>query len=94
MSQLERMERDRVSYEWTAEEVDENGDIVDSDFAEKLRDLDTSGRRVALVRQLGNSHDGVTHREWAYPEDGKLPEEFSAGAAVPKRFLQEWERSR
>ena len=84
------MSRDRLSYEWTAELLDRNGDIEDSDFSEKLRDLDTEGRRVGLVRQRGNEHDGVTERTWAYVEGGKLPRCFQDGERVPVRFHAEW----
>ena len=90
----------RTSYEWTAEEWDRE-EHIDSDFANKLKDLYPIDRRVriGLVKSIGNEIDGLVDREWAYADNGKLPEnfslaDFSEGAKVPKRFLKEWERNK
>lgn len=83
-----------VSYEWTAEEVDQHGDIVDSDFADKLSDLAPyDGRQIGLVRNVENDADGVTDRTWAYPAPD-MPEYFENGLKVPARYAVEWRRSR
>ena len=39
-----------------------------------------------------HKHEGLEDRQWAYIEDGKLPEEFDGGEKVPKRFHEEVER--
>lgn len=69
-----------VKYEWTKELIDEGGDIVDSDFADSLKDFqlkDTERYDLGLVRNEGSERAGVTGRLWAYVVNNKLPEYFS-----------------
>ena len=84
--------RDKITYEWTAEQIDEHGDIQDADHADKRRELDTDVRYtsvdVGVVRTYGND-DGVMGRTWAYIEDGILPDHFCDGTIVPQRFHKE-----
>lgn len=87
----------KVAYEWTLETV-EDGDIVDSNFADSLTEIDKAdliGKDLGLVRNEGNENDGVTDRLWAYVKDGKLPGCFSDSMGtpiaikVPQRFHNE-----
>ena len=86
-----------VSYEWIVEELSQDEgddpDIVEvhhfESYAEALAS-DPRGRfRIGVVRDVGNSVDGLTDRSWAYVEGGKLPSHFDYGAGeevarVPK----------
>ena len=74
----------QVKYEWTLETLDD-GDIIDSDFSDKLTfDKNTIiGKDLGLVRIEGNEDDGVTDSFWAYMKDGKLPEYFSDSMGTP-----------
>jgi len=89
--------QDKVTYEWSVEIMD-GEDIVDSNFADKLKDLDRSEGELVLVRRTGNEVDGETERLWAYVKDGKLPATFSDAMGtpiaydVPKRFVKELEQ--
>jgi hypothetical protein len=87
-----------ISYEWTLEEVDENGDIIDSNFAYRLSNFNKAsleGKDLGLVRNEGSEENGLKGRYWAYVRDGKLPETFEDGAGnkisikVPKKFHTE-----
>lgn len=88
-----------ITYEWDIETLDANGDILDHNFAEDLRDLlpafvtQNPSMRLVLVRHAGNDLDGETDRLWAYVDDAwNLPRCFEAGedmptdVAVPKRY--------
>jgi len=83
-----------VYYEWSLEYTDKDGDITNSDFADKVADFgaDVLQGRLCLVRNTGNEIDGLQERHWAYVKDGKLPVFFEDSAAsettikVPKRF--------
>lgn len=90
--------KSETKYEWCYETVDEHGDIIDSDFQDKLfqfskpRMTDT----LCLIRRTGNEIDGEQERQYAYVKDGKLPECFEDGTGneypnmkVPTRFLIE-----
>ncbi len=84
-----------INYEWTIETTDENGDVVASDFSDTFDafvhvDAD---QRVALVRTAGNEEVGVTARQWAYVECGRLPAKFDGGASIPGRFQSEIDRA-
>lgn len=89
--------RDLISYEWVMEEIENReGDIIDPQFCDTLKEAlaiepDEKALRVeiALVRFEGNEFDGIRLREYAYLNDGKLPEEFEDGYKVPKRFHDE-----
>lgn len=90
-----------ISYEWTAEAVDEYGDIQDNAFADTYAGIKDSlcaaisepgfTIEIGLVRNRWNDIDGdLEDRQWAYiDEDGQLPSSFDGGAKVPKRFLAE-----
>lgn len=86
-----------VIYEWCYETIDEHGDILDNDHADKLSDFseDRRTKQLCLVRNEGNNEDGLQDRYWAYVKNGKLPEFFEDGAghliniSVPKRFHTE-----
>jgi len=85
-------------YEWVVETVDSDGDIIDSNFNEKLSELDPDDlSHLALVRNQGNEPEGLTDRLWAYVTNGILPEVFSDSSGtpttykVPKRFVKELE---
>ena len=97
-----------VTYEWLVDFVDEDGDIIDvyhaDTYAEALKwaqDSDFLQSRefhhadIGLVRDVGNDLEGITDRQWAYIEDGKLPERMdwgggeTGGAKVPQRFHKE-----
>lgn len=93
----------RIDYEWTAEGIDEHGDIQDSHFAESLADLlrEAEDLRakwptvdIGLVRD-----DSDGDRAWAYLDDaGNLPDDFRDAydrpvAKVPQRFRDELRRA-
>lgn len=88
-----------IRYEWVIETIDEHEDIIDVDhaniFAQANKKADLSRAEgktieVALVRDRINDVDeDLDDRQWAYLKDGKLPERFDGGAAVPKKYAQE-----
>ncbi len=84
--------KNTVVYEWSIETLDENGDIIDSDFSETPFEVVESNQRMCLVRNEGNEVDGLTDRLWAYVVDGRLPDVFENGEGypvsckVPERF--------
>ena len=103
--------KNQVNYEWDMELADNPfvdaagdiiADIIDHDFADKLKDLkdphpprDGEHHRLVLVRSTGNEDEGVIDRQWAYLDDaGNLPAVFDYGAKVPKRFHREFETQR
>ena len=99
-----------ISYEWTLEDLDEHGDIVDNDFDDSLSALvarndatilngDNPRRHLGLVRKIGNDEEGVLESAWAYVSENGLPAELldsggSIAASVPKRFHKELEKER
>lgn len=90
--------RNEVIYEWICEII-EDGDIVDSDFADKLKDLHIpEGATIGLVRDTGNEDGGLQDRFWAYVKDGKLPDVFEDSMQhqtdykVPERFKKELDK--
>jgi len=89
-----------VRYEWTVEHLDGNGDIIASDFSDRLgahlaRFAHAGSGEAAetLIGLVKNYHDRDTDdlvdRTWAYVDDGILPVAFQDGSAVPKRFRAE-----
>lgn len=92
--------RNKISYEWVFEEYDNNGDIIDPLFSDKLIDAQreaegcfTHEYEIALVRNEGTEEDGLQVREYAYiTAEGELPEEFDDGYKVPQRFHKELAR--
>lgn len=91
----------KIAYEWVIETVNEHGDIGDVNHADTFAgarrmaaavaaDLAPGERvEVGLVRDSGDEVDGLQDRQWAYLEDGLLPERFDGGAKVPARFHKE-----
>lgn len=91
-----------TTYEWCVETKDEHGDIVDSDFRDKLAELTMpkENQDLVLIRYTGNEIEGETDRQWAYVKEGKLPDYFGLPTGhgeeyaetecrVPKRFKEE-----
>lgn len=83
-----------LCYEWCLETVNEDGDIIDLEFADKLIDFPRGreGRRLALVRSVGDDDEGLIDREYAYPKGDALPDCFDGGTCIPKRFRAELKR--
>jgi len=92
-------------YEWVIETVDEYEDIREVNHADTLTmalldatlEAEATGMRVdvGLVRDALDNIDGsLKDRQWAYLEDGKLPEQFDGGASIPQRFKREVEKAR
>jgi hypothetical protein len=87
----------KTLYEWDLEHLNEDGDIEDHDFADKLEDLpkDEKGDLV-LVRDVF-IFEGLCDRTWAYVENDTLPEYFKDSYGVecekvPKRFHEEFQQ--
>lgn len=87
----------RVSYEWTVEKADADGDIQDVVHCDSLEAARVEAAylehyakaEIALVRDVGNQIDGLIERGWAYLDaDGRLPSHFDDHSAVPKRFMK------
>lgn len=92
--------RNKVEYEWANEAVDSYGDC-DPYHAENLSycnaptnkpNADGETLDLVLVRDEHNDWHGLVNRQWAYVEDGVLPDKFDGGAKVPKRFHTEFDR--
>lgn len=95
------MSQNKICYEWAIEWVDRIGDIQDSNFQDKLKNLkpplkvpDANGYTEDLVlrRDVWNEWEGSVDRQYAYIENDILPETFDYGAKVPKRFHAEYNR--
>jgi len=84
-----KMIRLSTSYEWDIEEIDEFGDVEEHNFRSKLKDLLEIKGDLVLVRTTGSEANGVDDRQWAYVENGELPETFSDGAKIPEKFRKE-----
>lgn len=92
-----------VKYEWDVETLDEFGDILDHDHrdtfkeaiaAEKTTQGFSETTRICLVRDVWDEDNGIQDRQWAYLEEGKLPEYFEDTGGqeanrVPQKFHQE-----
>jgi len=89
-------------YEWIVETVEDLGDNeVDvigtcawDTYEEARKDAEAlmaQGKRIeiGLTRNVGDEVDGLQDRQWAYLEDGQLPQNFDGGARVPQRFHRE-----
>lgn len=86
--------RSLIRYEWDVLELDGNGDIIEHHHCDTLAQAVICFRQftaasIELVRDVGNDANGLTDRQWAEIERGRLPTEFSEGAMVPKRFHAE-----
>lgn len=96
----------KVNYEWTIEELDEFGDIIDSDFSDRLpvewipqsrlKHPSADGVRIsniALIRYTGNDRLGKVDINYAYVNsDGFIEDEFDSGHKVPDRYKAELQR--
>jgi len=84
--------KERVTWEWSIEHVDEGGDIVHVDFSDKLDEAfvsqpvhaDAVKTVIVAVRYLGEEDDGERDREYYYPDDACF-------SKVPKRMRAEYE---
>jgi hypothetical protein len=61
----------KTSYEWVAEDCDENGDIIDPAYGDTLAEVmryhaPADNVSYALVKNIGNQEDGLKSREYAY----------------------------
>jgi len=86
-------------YEWTVEELDEHGDIIDCYFYDRITEiprhwLDNELMDIGLVWRTGNEDDGETDRAYAYIDRGTmtLSRMFDNGKKVPSRLLAEADR--
>jgi hypothetical protein len=84
----------KTTYEWVAEPVDKNGDIIDPIFGDTFEEVcgvevsDFEGAvriNIALVRNTGDEESGLNERQYAYLKGGILTE-FDGGASIPNRF--------
>jgi len=87
--------KNKVSYEWTFDELNDDGDIVDSDGVMTLSErpnlrLDNQ-LMLALTRNVGNDIDGLLERSYAYVDTDTmtLPHEFDDGYVVPQKYRLE-----
>lgn len=84
-----------ITYEWTVEETDEHGDIIDTAAWDTARDAYAHLARrdgelsLCLVRHVHDDAGNLVDRQWAYLDGGELPEKFDGGARVPKRYREE-----
>ena len=84
-----------VRYEWIVEEVDQHDDIIDT-FAwytpqEMIAAIkhpiaDGLHYEFGVVRDSISNDGELIDRQWAYVENGKLPDEFDGGSKVPKNI--------
>jgi len=97
-----------ITIEWLLEELEEDGsadpDILDTHCFPTLAEARAFAAqcdlplRFGLVRDRGDDLEGIVDRQWAYVEDGKLPERFDwgggedGGAKVPARYHNELKR--
>jgi len=96
--------KDITNYEWLVDELDNDGDIVDTEFFNSYSDavkhkvhaqvLGNNGNNfeIGIIRYVGNDIDGEKDRQYAYMSNNKLPTEMDGGASVPKRFHIEVEK--
>ena len=53
----------KTTYEWSHEETDKYGDIINVDFADRLRDLNEEP--TCLVKRIGDEAGGEDNRTYA-----------------------------
>ena len=86
-----------TEYEWAIEWTDENEEIMDVYHADRVADLSTTPQDgverckaiLCLIWSIGNDLDGLQDKSYAYPINGKLPNEFENGKSIPSRFQKE-----
>jgi hypothetical protein len=91
--QGEKEMKERVTWEWSIEHVDEHGDIVHVDFSDKLDKYFASQQThsdavvtvIVAVRYLGEDDDGERGRDYYYPDEKDF-------ARVPKKMRAEYAR--
>lgn len=87
--------KNKVSYEWVVEHVDEHGDIQDThqvdSYSEALMEGKTYHRKdIALVRDRYNDVVGVIERGYAYVNSkSEISTQFCSGQKVPQRYIDE-----
>lgn len=87
-------------YEWVIEQLNSDGDIEDtcayaeSELWEALTQLPDCKYSICLTVNEGNDEEGVVFREWAYVENGQLPNHFGnmPNYKVPQRFQKQFDR--
>ena len=85
--------KNEVYYEWSAEQISRDGDIIDCTFAPSLISLALFKHyQLCLLRRKGNDIDGEIDRLYAYVKDNRLPDYFEdSDIIVPGRFKKELE---
>lgn len=88
-----------TTYEWVVECLTDDDDIADTcawgtlaDAREWQAAMQARGERCALCLVRDYAEGGRMHRQWAYVDDGALPEVFDGGAKVPARYRAEFAR--
>jgi hypothetical protein len=90
-----------ISYYWDVETVDINDDVQDHHQGDLtyliavFGDIILTGQdetRLVLVRDKENDVDGLVNRQWAYVEDGELPETFDGSAIIPAKIKAEFKK--
>ena len=90
-----------TTYEWTAEGIDENGDVDDIHFASSYAEAVAAAARLAedyaradvgITRRVHDWTGELVSEQWAYVCDGELETEFDGGAKVPAKFIAEFRK--
>ena len=82
------------------EDIEENffGDKLTDYYLNEVRDAiekrrisgeETKYTMLGIIYHLGNEDDGELDRDYAYVDEGKLPECFEFGRKIPQRFHKE-----
>ena len=101
----------KTYYEWVVEWLDENDEIIDLDYREKLDDYQLHdltldeikehtpetvrldfGLVVRIYEHFEDFEPDLLQQEYAYIENGNLPDRFEYGHPVPKYKRRELER--
>jgi len=81
----------KTVYEWSYETLDENGDIIDVDFSDRLKNNNAS--KICLIKRIGDEIDCEKNRWYAYIEDNRLPKYFNNSLAkVPQKYHNELQK--
>ena len=93
--------RNKTTYEWTLELVDEYGDIQEAIQSGKLSDLladyraepegEIARHDLCLVQDIGNEEAGLEARGWVYVKDWTLDDDGDFDA--PQRYAKELARA-